>query len=629
MSLIRGGSRDLRVDFFRGLALWWIFTDHIPGDVLGSLSLRNWALCDAAEVFVLLAGYGAGLAYGGTMRRSGVLQAAAAVVQRAWTLYIAHIFLFVVFSAQVGISAMALARANYLDESRLDVLASQPYEALLQALTLRYQPSLLNILPLYVILLLLFALALPLLRFPRLLAGLSAALYVAARATGLNLPSWTGGGWFFDPFAWQLLFIGGAILSTSRVRLPIPTIVLDVAAGLVVAFGLAVIYLVWQPSGISFLLPLPVMHALLRIDKTTLDPLRVASIAALLWGVARLVPTGAAWLRSRLAAPVVLMGQHSLPVFCWSIFIGFFGRLGLEWWRGPLMQLLVNAGGAAAMIAVAAVAAWYAERGRGRPGTPAAAAEATAQPHTMPRAGLPLLGLALLLALRPTAATASPDVCPPYPEFATSPEPFEALTHALRAGAPVAILAIGSASTARGGPSYPRVMIETLQAALPRADLSLDVRGQRGLTAADMVGPLDTALARRRYALVVWQTGTVDAVRGLRPEELALALDEGAARVVAAGASLVLVDPQFSRFLSANVDLMPYELALERTAALPGVVLFRREALMRAWAEAGGLDVESAPPAKRPAAASLVQTCVGRALARFILSGIEGASPGQ
>ena len=112
MSLIRHGSRDLRVDFFRGLALWWIYTDHIPGDVLGAWSLRNWALCDATEVFVLLAGYGAGMAYGGTLRRDGLLQAAAAVVQRAWTLYIAHIFLFVVFSAQVSFSAAARGPAE-------------------------------------------------------------------------------------------------------------------------------------------------------------------------------------------------------------------------------------------------------------------------------------------------------------------------------------------------------------------------------------------------------------------------------------------------------------------------------------------------------------------------------------
>ena len=102
MALIRSNrSRDLRVDFFRGLALWWIYTDHIPGDVLGNYSLRNFAMCDATEVFVLLAGFGAGIAYGSEMNRQGYLYAAADTLRRAWTLYIAHIFLFVVYTAHI------------------------------------------------------------------------------------------------------------------------------------------------------------------------------------------------------------------------------------------------------------------------------------------------------------------------------------------------------------------------------------------------------------------------------------------------------------------------------------------------------------------------------------------------
>ncbi|HEY5088955.1 MAG TPA: OpgC domain-containing protein [Polyangia bacterium] len=617
MSLIRGGSRDLRVDFFRGLALWWIFTDHIPGDVLGGWSLQNWALCDAAEVFVLLAGYGAGLAYGGEARRSGVLGASASVVQRAWTLYVAHIFLFVVFSAQVGFSSVALARANYLDEANLDVLAHQPYEALLQALTLRYQPSLLNILPLYVVLLLLFVPALPLLRFPRVLAGLSLALYAAARGGGLNLGSWTGGGWFFDPFAWQLLFIGGAILACHPVRIPLPRWMLDVAAFIVLAFGFVVIYLVWRRAGIGFRLPLPVLHALLSIDKTTLDPLRVASIAALLWAVVRLVPQGARWLRWRIAAPVVLMGQHSLPVFCWSIFIGFFGRIGLEWRGGPAMQVVVNAGGIAAMVMVAVIAAWYGARARSSREAPAAASPGTS---ASVKASLLALVLALACAAPRPASADTPDLCPPEAELAAAPEPLDAFAKAVRAGGPIDVLAVGSASTAEGASSYPRVMIEALQAALPRIEAHLTIRAARGLTAMDMLGQLTEALAHLHPALVLWQTGTVEAVRGLRPEELADALETGAARVEAAGASLVLIDFQYTRFLSANVDLAPYEQALERTAALPGVALFHRYALMRSWAEAGGLDIETAAPAKRPETASLLHACLGHALARFLLA---------
>ena len=72
MSLIRSNrDRDLRVDFFRGLALWWIYTDHIPGDVLADYSLRNFAMCDATEVFVLLAGFGAGMTWASAVWRWG------------------------------------------------------------------------------------------------------------------------------------------------------------------------------------------------------------------------------------------------------------------------------------------------------------------------------------------------------------------------------------------------------------------------------------------------------------------------------------------------------------------------------------------------------------------------------
>ena len=188
MNLIRhSAARDLRVDFFRGLALWWIYTDHIPGDVLGDYSLRNFATCDATEVFVLLAGYGAGLSYGMGLGRNGYISTAADVLKRAWTLYIAHIFLFVLFTAQVTYSATAMNRLNYLSETRLDVLGDDPYRSMLEAVLLRFQPSLLNILPLYVVLLVFFAATIWMLRWPRLLFGFSLAIYLLVRVTGLNL----------------------------------------------------------------------------------------------------------------------------------------------------------------------------------------------------------------------------------------------------------------------------------------------------------------------------------------------------------------------------------------------------------------------------------------------------------
>jgi hypothetical protein len=364
MPLIRD-NRDLRIDFFRGVALWWIFTDHIPLDWLGLFSIRNFALCDATEVFVLLAGYAGGLAYGGTMRAQGWLYAAADVIRRAWTLYIAHIFLFVVFAAQVAFSATELDRGDYIDEIHLDAMGAAPYRSLLEALTLHFQPAYLNILPLYVVLLLMFAVALPLLRWPPVLAALSLGMYIVARVFGLNLPSWTGGGWFFNPFTWQLLFMMGAILSYAPGGRPRRTLLLDIASVVVVVFGLLMQWVVWVHPSVVSALPGGVVRALMSVDKEGLHPFRLISILALTWLTSRLVPPGAKWVKSRLAAPFVLAGQHSLPVFCAGIFLAFLGRLATEQDDGVAVQIAVNAAGAVSLWTVSAIAAWYSNKGRG------------------------------------------------------------------------------------------------------------------------------------------------------------------------------------------------------------------------------------------------------------------------
>ncbi len=364
MNLIRF-NRDSRVDFFRGLALWWIFMDHIPGNIFATITIHNFALCDSAEMFVFLAGYGAGIAYGGTMDRQGWVFAGADTLKRAWTLYIAHIFLFVVFSAQVSYSAAALDRADYLDEIHLDVLADAPYRAMFEALILRFQPAYLDILPMYVAMLVMFALVgLPLLRRPAVLAGLSLAVYVTARVTDANFPSWTAGGWYFNPLTWQILFMLGAITSYARPWPKYGRRFLDVAATLIVLAGIVVQWLLWPHPEIMERLPALVGRALLEVDKTGLHPFRLLNMLALAWLAARLVPRDAAWLRSRWAAPFVLCGQHSLPVFCSGIFLSFLGRLAMEWREGWMVQLAVNIAGSFALLGVGALSAWYREKGR-------------------------------------------------------------------------------------------------------------------------------------------------------------------------------------------------------------------------------------------------------------------------
>ncbi|MCB4820402.1 OpgC family protein [Roseicella aerolata] len=395
--LIRGGggaARDLRVDFFRGLALWFIFIDHIPGNRLGDFTLRNIAFCDATEAFVLLAGYAAGMAYGAALDRRGWLFGGAALLRRAATLYVAHIFLFVVFAAQVGYSAALLDSPAYLDELQLDPFREQPYHALLQALLLRYQPAFLDILPLYIALLAMLAPALPLLRQPVLLLGLSGLLYVLARLLGLNMPNWIDGGWFFNPFAWQFLFFIGCTLGyaprlAGGGRAPAPAVPFrrDLAAAsvLVLLLGAAAMLIPFHAPEWLALVPESLGLLLTTIDKGALHPFRLLSILALAYLVGHAVPPGAAWVQARAAAPFVLMGQHGLPVFCFGIFLSFLGRLALEQSDRGVMQFAVNSGGLAALVAVGAIAAWYREGGdrkaaTGAPrtvGLPAAAPSST------------------------------------------------------------------------------------------------------------------------------------------------------------------------------------------------------------------------------------------------------------
>ena len=215
---------------------------------------------------------------------------------------------------------------------------------------------------------------------------------------------------------------------------------------------------------------------------------------------------------------------------------------------------------------------------------------------------------------------ATTPACPDAGAYAVSDAPLPALAAALRAPAPVEILAIGSASTAAAD-GYPQHLLAALRAARPGSVFHLTVRGARGLLADESLALLRAALHERRAPLVLWQVGTVEAVRGVRPEAMVDALEAGAAAVARQGGDLVLIDPQYSRFLEANVDLDPYQQAIASVAGQGGVVLFHRFALMRDWADAGTLDLERTVPKARAAVAARLAECVGTALARFVLSG--------
>ena len=149
--------------------------------------------------------------------------------------------------------------------------------------------------------------------------------------------------------------------------LPKPTWPFDAVAVAVAVLGVVVTVAIEPYPHRLEMVSRSVFRALVVDDKTSLYPLRLISILALTWLCVRLIRFDAAWLRSRWAAPLELLGQNSLPVFCSGIVFGFAARLGLEYDDRAFMQVAINLLGAIAMLAVGGLAAWYRTKGKGRP----------------------------------------------------------------------------------------------------------------------------------------------------------------------------------------------------------------------------------------------------------------------
>jgi hypothetical protein len=363
VSLSEVVKRDLRLDLFRGIGLWMVFLDHIPHDVVAWLTLRNYGFSDAAEFFVFISGYLAGYIYGPIVASGNFLAATKRLVLRAWQMYVAHILLFLIFTAQIARTARRFDNPMYENELNVYNFLQHPDVLIGQALTLRYKPVNLDVLPLYITLVLASPLMLwCLTRRPNLTLLGSAVLYVLARWFDWNFASYPPGTtWYFNPFAWQLLFffaawcgVGGAakLMPLIRSRLALAVSV----AWIAFAF---VIVMTWHIPFLESLIPKWMIKAIYPIDKTDLDMLRLTHFLALAVVVTRYVPRdwkplGFKWLR-----PLILCGQHSLPIFCFSVFLSFGAHwILMQYTRGVWEQLVVSAAGILIMVA----AAWLLDR---------------------------------------------------------------------------------------------------------------------------------------------------------------------------------------------------------------------------------------------------------------------------
>ncbi|MEA2934698.1 MAG: hypothetical protein QOD74_1344 [Variibacter sp.] len=356
-------GRDLRLDLFRGLALWLIFLDHIPSNIVSWVTIRNYGFSDATEIFVFISGYTAAFVYGRAMRERGTVVATARVLRRAWQVYIAHMFLFVVYMAEIAYVSSTFNNPLYAEEMNILDFLRQPDVTLLQALILKFKPVNMDVLPLYVVLLLTLPLVLwALLRAPTFALIGSILLYVVAVRMDWNLPAYPTGVWLFNPLAWQLLFVLGAWFALGGVekfsRLFRSPVVIGLAiAYLVFAFAIT---LTWYFPPLAPYVPKWLAERIYPIDKTNLDLLRLLHFLALAAITVRFIPRDWAGLRSRLLRPAILCGQHSLEIFCLGVFLAFTAHIILVEVSGRVsMQIAISALGIAAMVATAALLTWY------------------------------------------------------------------------------------------------------------------------------------------------------------------------------------------------------------------------------------------------------------------------------
>jgi hypothetical protein len=357
-SLSLAVERDLRLDLFRGIGLWMIFLDHIPHDVVAWLTLRNYGFSDAAEFFVFISGYLAGYIYGPIVRGGQFLAATKRLAMRAWQMYVAHIMLFLLFTAQIARTVRKFDNPMYEDEFNVHNFLQHPDVLIGQALSLRYKPVNLDVLPLYISLVLASPLILwCLVRRPNLTLVASAVLYVLARWFDWNLASYPPGTtWYFNPFAWQLMFVFAAWCGVGGVAKLQFIIQSRVALGVAVAWILFALLIVmtWHSAFLESLVPKWMIKVIYPIDKTDLDMLRFTHFLALALIVSRYVPRHWPVLASKWLRPMVMCGQHSLPIFCFGVFLSFAAHWVLmQYTRGVWEQLVVSAAGILAMIAIA------------------------------------------------------------------------------------------------------------------------------------------------------------------------------------------------------------------------------------------------------------------------------------
>ncbi len=351
--------RDLRLDACRGLALWFIFIDHIPDNALSWLTLRNYGFSDTSEVFVFVSGYTCMLAYGGGLLEQGWRSIVVRALRRSWEIYAAFLILVLVYVALVWIVG---GGDRYLDETNTGFFFREPGPTIVHTLTLRFAPVNTDILLTFVLLHVAFpGLLWFMTRGPAITLGASFLLYLMVQIFSWHLPAWPTGELYFNPFAWQFLFVIGAwyschcsprLLSIARSRALLLVAIAYLACNLLIALS-------WQFNSLEWFIPAEISKLIYPIYKSHLAPVRLLHFLSLALVVSRLTPPNWHGPIRPLMVAMIRCGENSLSIYCLGVLLAFVAHVILTDVSAELaMQAAVSFAGIFVMIAAATLLTW-------------------------------------------------------------------------------------------------------------------------------------------------------------------------------------------------------------------------------------------------------------------------------
>jgi lysophospholipase L1-like esterase len=237
---------------------------------------------------------------------------------------------------------------------------------------------------------------------------------------------------------------------------------------------------------------------------------------------------------------------------------------------------------------------------------------------------LAVLLAGIVMAALPSAARAETPDCGVPADLVEDEPRLPELAERLRQKHPVTIVVIGGATTAGAAAgnaaetAYPHRLQDALRRRHPEVPITVVNKGVSRQTTQEMVDRFARDVYALAPTLVIWETGTFDAAHGVDVDLFSGALETGLGELHERRLDTMLMNMQYSRSTASVINFEPYLAAMQRTADVADVYLFRRFEMMKYWSENGIFNFANVPPERRAPLAAAVYECIAERLADAI-----------